>query len=127
LQDQSAVFVLNSGNLELTNCTMNKSGDSSDNDLSFTAGINSAVLSYSQGKILVSGGSINSNASGGNGAYSYGSGTSITLKNLPITTTKDYSSGICSSNGGSLTAKNLTLKTNGTFQRQLLRWVQVLL
>ncbi len=119
LQDQSAVFVLNSGNLELTNCTMNKNGDSSNTDLSFSEGINSAVLSYSQGKIIITGGSISSGASGGNGAYSYGSGTSITLKNLPITTTKDYSSGICSSNGGNLTAKSLTLKTNGTFSKAI--------
>lgn len=111
--DQSAVFVLNGGNLELINCTLTKSGDASDPNSSYQSGVNSSLLSYSQGRISVSGGSISSNAIGGSGAYAFGSGSSITVKNLPITTSKDYSIGICSSSQGSLTAKGLTVKTSG--------------
>ncbi|HRR05579.1 MAG TPA: hypothetical protein P5325_02125, partial [Candidatus Woesebacteria bacterium] len=90
--DQSSVLVLNSGNLELNNCTMSKSGDGSDKNQSLEYGINSSVLAISSGKITISGGSVQTNALYAAGLFSSGNASSITFKNGSLTTSKDYSS-----------------------------------
>lgn len=111
--DQSSVLVLNSGNLELNNCTMSKSGDGSDKNQSLEYGINSSVLAISSGKITISGGSVQTNALYAAGLFSSGNASSITFKNGSLTTSKDYSSAFKTTHGGSITLKNVTASTSG--------------
>jgi PKD repeat protein len=111
--DQSAVYVLNSGNLELTDCTMTKTGDSSDVDASAQYGINAGVLADSGGKILITGGSVTTGAIGANGLFAAGSGSSITLKNSAINASGSESRGVCAALGGLVILKNVNVITTG--------------
>ena len=77
--DTSAVLVTNSGSLTLSNCTISKSGNSSSLDQSSFLGLNAGVLANNGGKLKMTGGTITTTGAGANGAFAYGSGSSVAL------------------------------------------------
>lgn len=109
--DESAVKVTN-GTLTLTNCTITKTGNTTSSDNSSFYGQNAAVLSSgSNSFITISGGSINTAATGANATVAYG-GT-ITITDVTITCSGNLSRGIHATNGGTINATNLTATTYG--------------
>ena len=98
------------GTATLTNCTYNKTGDTSDSDGSSFYGTNAAILGTG-GTLTVSGGTITTNAKGANGIVCYG-GT-INVSDMTINCTQNLSRGIHTTGGGTLVAKNLTITTAG--------------
>ena len=114
LTDQSAVYVLNSGQLTLTNCTMTKSGDASNVNNSSQYGINAGVLAASSGQVTISGGSMTTNASGANGIFATGSGSSISMSNGTISASGASAHGVDVTYGGSITLNNVNVTTTGS-------------
>lgn len=109
--DESAVKVTN-GTLTLTNCTITKTGNTTSSDNSSFYGQNAAVLSSgSNSFITISGGSINTAATGANATVAYG-GT-ITISDVTINCSGNLSRGIHATNGGTINATNLTATTSG--------------
>lgn len=106
LTGQSSIYVLNSGNLTLTNCTMTKTGDASSVDSSSQWGINAGVLARLSGVISIVGGTVTTNASGGNGLFATGSGSTITMSNGTI-----YANGV-SAHGVDVTYTGTIILTN---------------
>ena len=115
-----------SGNIKstLSNITINKSGDSNSSDSTSFYGTNSAVLAKSGANLTIKNATINTDATGANGVFSYGKSastnnssqdnTKVTISNSNITTNKDNSGGIMTTGGGIMNATNLTINTSGT-------------
>jgi len=113
LTDQSAVYVLNSGNLTLNSCTMTKTGDASNANNSSQYGINAGILANSAGVIIISGGSVTTNALGANGIFASGSGSSISMSDATISASGNSAHGVDVTYGGSITLTNVNVTTNG--------------
>lgn len=113
LTDQSAVYVLNSGNLTLNNCTMTKTGDASDVNQSSQYGINAGVLATFASKVIISGGSVTTDASGANGLFATGSGSSITMSDGVIEASGANAHGVDATYGGTITLTNVDVSTDG--------------
>ena len=115
-----------SGNIKstLSNITINKSGDSNSSDSTSFYGTNSAVLAKSGANLTIKNATINTDATGANGVFSYGKSastnnssqdnTKVTISNSNITTNEDNSGGIMTTGGGIMNATNLTINTSGT-------------
>lgn len=117
--------ILASGKIKsnLTNITVDKTGDSDGGDSTSFYGTNSAILAKDGAEVNIKNATINTNATGANGVFSYGGsaktnnsnsdGTTINISNSTITTLKGNSGGIMTTGGGITNAKNLTVTTNG--------------
>lgn len=112
-QDQSAVYVTNSGVYSLTNGTITKSGNSSSMDNSSFYGLNAAVLANSASTITLTDSTITSNGTGGNGAFAYGSNTKVNLTRVNINATADGGHGIMATGGGQAVLTDVNITTTG--------------
>ena len=108
---QNALLVKDGGNVTLSNSSITKSGDSSDENADFY-GTNAGVLVNSNGKLNLSDSTITTNGSHANGLFVYGTGEA-SVKNLTINTSSNMSGGIMVAGGGTLTAENLKVETQG--------------
>ena len=111
--DQSAVYVLNSGNLTLINCTMTKTGDASNTNNSSQYGINAGALANSAGVITITGGSVTTNTSGANGLFASGAGSAITMSNGTINASGGNAHGVDVTHTGSVTLTDVNVTTTG--------------
>jgi hypothetical protein len=109
--DVNAVKV-SGGTFTMTNCTVTKTGDTGNSDNSSFYGINAGILSSGSGSVVMSGGTITTNAKGANGIVAYG-GT-VTVSDVTINCSQNLSRGIHCTGGGTLTATNLTITTAGS-------------
>ena len=112
--DQSGVYVYGGGTLSLSDSTVTKeSGDSSDSDSSNFTGMNAIVLAEDSSTVTLDNVTMYSNTDGSNGAFAYGEGTTMIVKNSTITTLKDSSRGVDVTYGGDLTVTNTVISTQG--------------
>ena len=121
--DENAILVTNAKST-LSDITVNKEGDSNSGDNTSFYGTNSAILAKDGAVLTIKNATINTNATGANGVFSYGGsattnnsssdGTTVNISNSKITTTKDNSGGIMTTGGGVMNATNLEITTNGT-------------
>ena len=109
--DENALLVTGR-NVTLTDSTLTReSTGSSGGDSASFYGVGAAVL-VTGGTLIVSGGEIATDASGGAGAFAYGDGV-LNISDTTITTEQDTSGGIHVAGGGTLHASNLTVTTQG--------------
>ncbi len=111
--DESAVYVINGGDLTLSDATITSSGDTSSSDASSFYGLNAAVLAASGGSITLSDSTISTSGSGANGAFATGAGSSVVLSNVTITATGGGGHGVMATNGGSITLTDVNMNTSG--------------
>ena len=121
--DESALIVNTSDTVTLTDITVSKTGDSDGGDNCNFYGLNAAVLVMGGSTTTITGGIIETSASGANGVFSYGGnggrngaqgdGTTVIISGTTITTTGDGSGGIMTTGGGTTIAENLTVTTGG--------------
>lgn len=122
-KDENTILVNGDVDVNMNNITVNKSGDSDGGDNTSFYGINSAILAKSGAVVIIKNSTINTNATGANGVFSYGGssttnnssndGTTVTISDSTITTTKDNSGGIMTTGGGIMNAYNLIINTSG--------------
>lgn len=122
-KDENTILVNGDVDVNMNNITVNKSGDSDGGDNTSFYGINSAILAKSGAIVIIKNSTINTNATGANGVFSYGGssttnnssndGTTVTISDSTITTTKDNSGGIMTTGGGIMNAYNLIINTSG--------------
>lgn len=122
--DENAISV--SGNVKstLSGITVNKTGDSAGGDNTSFYGTNSAIIAKNGANITIKNVNITTDATGANGAFSYGGSattdnsssdnTTVNISDSTITTSKDNSGGIMTTGGGIMNATNLTITTAGT-------------
>ena len=121
--DESALIVNTADAVTITNPTVTKTGDSDGGDNCNFYGLNAAVLVMGGSTTTITGGTIESSASGANGVFCYGGngasngaggdGTTVIISDTTITTTGNGSGGIMTTGGGVTYASNLTVTTSG--------------
>ena len=121
--DESALIVNTSDAVSISNPAVSKTGDSDGGDNCNFYGLNAAVLVMGGSVTTISGGTVETSASGANGVFSYGGnggrngaegdGTTVVISDTVITTTGDGSGGIMTTGGGITYATNLTVSTSG--------------
>ena len=121
--DESALIVNTADDVTLSNITVTKSGDSNGGDNCNFYGLNAGLLVMGGSTTTINGGTIETNANGANGIFSYGGngghnggegdGTTVNVSDVTITTTGSGSGGIMTTGGGVMNASNLTITTSG--------------
>ena len=121
--DESALLIATDGTVAIVNPTVAKTGDSDGGDNCNFYGLNAAVLVKDGANVTITGGTVESSASGANGVFCYGGnggqngasgdGTTVTITDTVITTTGSGSGGIMTTGGGVTCANNLTVTTSG--------------
>ena len=121
--DESALIVNTADEVTIVNPTVTKTGDSNGGDNCNFYGLNAAVLVMGGSTTTITGGTIESSASGANGVFCYGGngasngaggdGTTLYISDTTITTTGQGSGGIMTTGGGITCATNLTVTTSG--------------
>lgn len=122
--DENALSVSGDIDVTLSNIEVTKTGDSEAQDNTSFYGTNSAIIAKDGVNLTLENITVNTEATGANGVFSYGGsattnnssndGTIVTISNSTITTTKDNSGGIMTTGGGTMKASNLTINTAGT-------------
>ena len=121
--DQNSVLINTSDEVILNNATVTKSGGSDAGDNQSFYGTNSAVMVKGGTSTTINGGTVQTDAAGANGIFSYGGnggtngadgdGTTVNIYDVQITTTGNGSGGIMTTGGGKTIAQNLTINTSG--------------
>ena len=121
--DESALIVNTADAVTITNPTVTKTGDSDGGDNCNFYGLNAGLLVMGGSTATITGGTIETSASGANGVFSYGGnggrngaagdGTTVVISDTTITTTGDGSGGIMTTGGGITYASSLTVTTSG--------------
>ena len=121
--DQNALLINTGDAVSVTNPTVTKTGDSDGGDSCNFYGLNAGILVMGGANATITGGTIETSASGANGVFSYGGnggkngaegdGTTVTITDTTITTTGNGSGGIMTTGGGITYATNLTVTTSG--------------
>ncbi len=120
---ENAILVSGEIDVNLSDIKVDKNGDSDGGDNTSFYGTNSGILAKDGANLILKNITVNTNATGANGVFSYGGsattnntnsdGTQVTISDSKITTTKDNSGGIMTTGGGTMIAKNLTINTSG--------------
>ena len=121
--DENALLVSGKVNVTVEDSKVTKTGDSNGGDTTSFYGINSGIIAKDGANLTIENATIETDATGANGVFSYGGsattsnsssdGTTVTIKNSKITTKKDNSGGIMTTGGGITKAENLTVETSG--------------
>ncbi len=109
--DENAVMV-SGGSFTMTDCIVTKTGDTEDSDGSSFYGTNAAILSSDDGTITMEGGTITTDCIGANGIVAY-AGT-VNVSDVTISCSQNLSRGIHATGGGTITATDLTITTEGS-------------
>lgn len=122
--DENGILVTGDIEVNISDVTVEKSGDSDGGDSSNFYGNNSAIIAKDGATLNIDGATVTTNASGANGVFSYGGsattnnsssdGTTVNISNSQITTTGDNAGGIMTTGGGKTVASNLIINTSGT-------------
>ena len=99
--------------VSLTDCTITKTGSSSNTENGDFYGMNAALLAENSAQVTVIGGEVSTSATNGNGIFSYGSGTVVNVSGTKICTAERNSGGIQTTGGGTMNAEDLDVQTEG--------------
>lgn len=99
--------------VSLTDCTITKTGSSSNTENGDFYGMNAALLAENGAQVTVAGGEVTTSATNGNGIFSYGSGTVVNVSGTKIRTAERNSGGIQTTGGGKMNAEDLDVQTEG--------------
>ena len=99
--------------VSLTDCTITKTGSSSNTENGDFYGMNAALLAENGAQVTVTGGEVSTSATNGNGIFSYGSGTVVNVSGTKICTAERNSGGIQTTGGGKMNAEDLDVQTEG--------------
>lgn len=99
--------------VSLTDCTITKTGSSSNTENGDFYGMNAALLAENGAQVTVTGGEVTTSATNGNGIFSYGSGTMVNVSGTKIRTAERNSGGIQTTGGGKMNAEDLDVQTEG--------------
>ena len=121
--DENALLIRTGDTVSVIDASVTKAGDSDGGDSCSFYGLNAAVLVMGGTETLISGGTVETSASGANGVFCYGGnggrngadgdGTTLYISGTTITTTGDGSGGIMTTGGGVTYAEDLTVTTSG--------------
>ena len=116
-KDENTIMINGDVDVNISNVTVNKTGNSDGGDNTSFYGINSAILAKSGANVTLKNITVTTDATGANGVFSYGGsattnnsnsdGTTVIISDSKIITKQDNS-------GGIMNAYNLDIETSGT-------------
>ena len=111
--DENALRV-DGATVTLKDITIEKTAGSSSNteDGDFY-GLNAGLLVLNGATATITGTTVNTSVTNGNGVFSYGEGTVVNISDSTIRTTENNSGGIQTTGGGTMNAANLDVETQG--------------
>ena len=111
--DENALRV-DGATVTLKDITIEKTAGSSSNteDGDFY-GLNAGLLVLNGATATITGATVNTSVTNGNGVFSYGEGTVVNISDSTIRTTENNSGGIQTTGGGTMNATNLDVETQG--------------
>ena len=122
--NENAILTNGDIDVNISNVSVNKTGDSDGGDSSNFYGNNSAIIAKSKANLTLKNITVNTDANGANGVFSYGGsattdnlnsdGTTVNISDSTITTTGNNAGGIMTTGGGTTNATNLKINTSGT-------------
>lgn len=89
------------------------SGSSSNTEDGDFYGQNAGLLVLNGATATITGATVNTSVTNGNGVFSYGEGTVVNISDSTIRTTENNSGGIQTTGGGTMNAANLDVETQG--------------
>lgn len=89
------------------------SGSSSNTEDGDFYGQNAGLLVLNGATATITGATVNTSVTNGNGVFSYGEGTVVNISDSTIRTTENNSGGIQTTGGGTMNATNLDVETQG--------------
>ncbi len=95
-----------------SNIEIKKTGDASGDNADFY-GDNAALFATNKANLDLSNMVINTNGAHANGVFSYGEGTTVSIKDSVIETSGNCSGGLMTTGGGTMIANNLNIYTTG--------------
>ena len=123
-KDENTIMVNGDVDVNISNVTVNKTGNSDGGDNTSFYGINSAILAKGGANVTLKNITVTTDATGANGVFSYGGsattnnsnsdGTTVIISDSKIITKQDNSGGIMTTGGGIMNAYNLDIETSGT-------------
>lgn len=111
--DENAVRIAGNVTVLMSNISVEKTGDTGNVDNSSFYGQNAGLLVTDGASATIAGAQVHTDGSGANGVFCHGKGTNINISDSTITTNQDHSGGILATGGGTLSASNLTIETQG--------------
>lgn len=114
-ENENVILVTNGGTLTSDGATVDKkSGDGSDTDSCDFNGVNAGILVNEDSSADIKNATIKTAATMSNGVFCTGSKSKITISDSTITTTGERSCrGLDATNGGTIVADNVKIKTQG--------------
>jgi len=109
--NESALYILNGGNLTEIDPTITTSGTTTNSDDSSFYGLNAGVLCSTNSLLVINGGTITTTGTGANGAFATGSGAVITLSKVTINCSGQLGHGVDATFGGTVNVTNCTIAT----------------
>ncbi len=110
--NENTALVRNNGKLTMTNTTLEKTGDSDNDEDSNFSGRN-AVFLVNNSSAQISDITISSAAEGSNAIFATGEKSHITADHIKIYTTKNSSRGLDATYGGTISANDVEIATEG--------------
>ncbi|MFA6938285.1 MAG: hypothetical protein WCQ67_08645, partial [Treponema sp.] len=112
--DECVLLIKDNAKAKILNSIFNKAkGNVTNGGQSNFYGLNAVVVAQNGSTLTLKDVTITSNAEGANAVFSTGEGSSITIKNIKIHTTKNSSRGLDSTYGGVILASNVDITTEG--------------
>lgn len=112
-KDQNALLARNGGTLTITDGTIEKTGEDTDEDACNFYGVNSIALSSGSNSLLkIQGSSLTSDSKGSNAVFATDGATAYVYDST-ISTSKDNSRGLDATYSGTIVADNLNITTQG--------------
>ena len=112
-QNESVIGAFNKAQVELGNCFLDKSGDTSNQDASAFFGVNAALVATSGSSVTAKNLSITTNAEGANAIFATGKNSKVSASNVKIRTASNSSRGLDATEGGMVEASNVDIETQG--------------
>ncbi len=111
--DENAIRVTNGAAAVLGTLGVTKTGDSTNTDASNFYGMNAGILANEGSEADIADTVVTTDATGANGIFSYGEGTTVIITNTKIRTSGDSSGGIETAGGATTIAGDLDIETQG--------------
>lgn len=111
--DENTVLATNGGSYTITNATLNKTGNCSNNDSSNFYAVNAILAATADSSAYVSCTKLTSASEGSNGLFATGSNARIYAKDISINTTGNSSRGLDATYEGTVIAEDIDITTSG--------------
>ena len=111
--NENTVLVTNGGNLTLSGAKLAKTGDTTSEDESNFYAVNAVAAVTADSTITISNTEINSDAEGANAIFATGSNAVVKADDITIHTTGNSSRGLDATYGGTVSASNINITTEG--------------